>query len=249
MLPQLHRRDRDRAHPEAIMNKSAQPCILIVEDEPALRETLVWSFGREGFRVVSTGEGHEALRLARSERPDLVLLDLMLPDISGKKVCRTLGADPTTQGIPVVMVTARDSETDRILGFELGASDYVVKPFSMRELLLRARAILRRRRADEDGADRTVLRVANVVVDPEAWRVEVDDQQVPLTAQEFSLLEAFLRNRGRVLSRDALLDLCWPKGAAPLDRTVDAMVMRLRQKLGSASHLIETVRGVGYRCR
>jgi two-component system phosphate regulon response regulator PhoB len=215
--------------------------ILIVEDEHDLLATLEYNLQREGFETRGAGTGEEALKLALKEpRPDLVLLDVMLPDMSGTEVCRRLKQSDATRDIPVVMVTARGEEIDRVVGFEVGADDYVVKPFSVRELLLRVRAILRR----------ATTRVADVLtLDPVAHRCFVSGQEVQLTALEFRLLSTFLARRGRVQSREVLLSDVWGIDADITTRTVDTHVKRLREKLGVAGSYVETLRGVGYRFR
>ena len=220
--------------------------VLIVEDEPDIRDLLVFHLEREGFQVVTCKSGAEALRLVRSGPPDLILLDLMLPEMDGLEVCRRLRQDPATRAMPIVMLTARGDEVDRVLGLELGADDYVVKPFSPRELVARIRAVLRRVRPDAGTAPLTVGRLA---IDPAAHIVTVDGAPVNLTRKEFDLLRALVEARGRVLSREYLLDHVWGYTAAGEieSRTVDVHVRRLRQKLGGEGQRIGTVTGVGYR--
>jgi two-component system phosphate regulon response regulator PhoB len=223
--------------------------ILIVEDEPDLLSTLEYNLQREGFETRAATSAEQALKLAAKEpRPDLVLLDVMLPDLSGTEVCRRLKHSEALRHIPVIMVTARGEEIDRVVGFEVGADDYVVKPFSVRELLLRVRAVLRRAaRTDEPLADATVF--GRLALDPAAHRCRVDDDEVILTALEFRLLSTFLVRRGRVQSRDTLLSDVWGIEADITTRTVDTHVKRLREKLGAAGVYVETLRGVGYRFR
>lgn len=225
--------------------------ILIVDDEPELVRPLDFAFRREGFETRVAHDGRSALHLAAElPPPDLVLLDLMLPDISGTEVCRRLKADPATRDIPVIMVTARGEEIDRVVGFEVGADDYVVKPFSTRELVLRARAVLRRRGAaapEEPAAE--ISSFGRLRVDEAGHRAWVDGAEVQLTALEFRLLTTFLERRGRVQSRDVLLDTVWGVSTAVTTRTVDTHVKRLRQKLGAAGGYVQTIRGVGYRFR
>lgn len=220
--------------------------ILIVDDEPDLVSALGFAFGREGFRIRTAHDGASALREARRDpRPDLVLLDLMLPDIQGTEVCRRLKADGDTADIPVIMLTARAEEIDRVVGFEVGADDYVPKPFSTRELVLRIRAVLRRSRPREAEADDiTIGRLRVDIAGHQAW---VDDEERPLTALEFRLLTTLLQRRGRAQSREALLDDVWGASTAITTRTVDTHVKRLRQKLGAAGEYIQTIRGVGYK--
>jgi two-component system, OmpR family, phosphate regulon response regulator PhoB len=221
--------------------------VLIVEDERDLQRVLAYNFKQAGFDVVSAANGETALRAVREERFDLIILDLMLPDLPGTEVCRRLKQSPQTAAIPVVMVTAKGEEVDRIVGFELGADDYVVKPFSVRELILRARAILRRAEGPEDVEER--LEFGKLRVDRAAHRAWVDGQEVSLTALELRLLLMLYDRRGRVLTRDLLLDEVWGSHADVTTRNVDTHVKRVREKLGDAGEYIETVRGVGYRFR
>ncbi len=221
--------------------------ILIVEDERDLQRVLSYNFKSAGFDVVSALNGETALRAVKEETFDLVILDLMLPDMSGTEVCKRLKQSPQTANIPVIMVTAKGEEVDRVVGFELGVDDYVVKPFSVRELILRARAILRRAEgpAQPDGRiDFGVLRI-----DRAAHRAWVDDEEIAFTALEFKLLIVLFDRRGRVLSRDVLLDEVWGSHVDVTARNVDTHVKRVREKLGLAGDYIETVRGVGYRFR
>lgn len=219
--------------------------ILVIEDEADLQEVLGYNLRQAGHEVLSATRGQDGLRMAREEQPDLVLLDLMLPDVSGKEVCKQLKKGEATEAIPVVMVTARGEEIDRVLGFELGADDYVVKPFSVRELLLRVQAILRRgTEKKETTAHATFGRLR---IDREAHRVWVDADEVTLTALEFRLLVALHDAKNRVLTRTVLLDDVWGIEADVTTRTVDTHVKRLRQKLGAAGDYVETIRGVGYR--
>jgi phosphate regulon transcriptional regulator PhoB len=222
------------------------PRVLIVEDEPDIRDLLVFHLEREGYQVAKSKSGAEALRLAHGAPPDLVLLDLMLPEMDGLEVCRRLRGDPVTQAIPIVMLTARGDEVDRVLGLEMGADDYVVKPFSPRELVARIRAVLRRTRPAPEAAPITVGRLS---IDVAAHSVTVDGAPVTLTRREFDLLRALVEARGRVLSREHLLDHVWGYTAAGEieSRTVDVHVRRLRQKLGAEGQRIGTVTGVGYR--
>jgi two-component system phosphate regulon response regulator PhoB len=221
--------------------------ILVVEDEPDLRRVLTYNFKQAGFDVVSAPDGETALRAVKEERFDLVLLDLMLPDMPGTEVCRRLKQGQQTATIPVVMVTAKGEEVDRIVGFELGADDYVVKPFSARELILRVRAILRR----AEGATETEERFTfgRLEVDRAAHRAWVDGDEVAFTALELRLLVMLYDRRGRVLTRDLLLDEVWGSHVDVTARNVDTHVKRVREKMGPAGEYIETVRGVGYRFR
>ncbi|HCH62073.1 MAG: DNA-binding response regulator [Deltaproteobacteria bacterium] len=220
--------------------------ILIVDDEPDLVSALGFALGREGFRTRGASDGASALREARtSPKPDLVLLDLMLPDIQGTEVCRQLKANSETADIPVIMLTARSAEIDRVVGFEVGADDYVPKPFSTRELALRIRAVLRRSRPR--ALQLQELSIGCLRVDVAGHQTWVHDQERVLTALEFRLLTTLLQRRGRAQSREALLDEVWGASTAVTTRTVDTHVKRLRQKLGEAGDYIQTIRGVGYK--
>jgi len=222
--------------------------ILIVEDEADLVGVLQYNLKKEGYSVRAAGNGAEALRLLDEDpAPELVLLDLMLPDISGIDVCRHVRARERTRRIPVLMLTARGEESDRVRGFEVGADDYVTKPFSVRELMLRVRALLRRASDKEAGAEGGTFGVLRI--DNAAHRAWVNGGEVVLTALEFRLLGAFLERKGRVQTREALLSDVWDIHADVTTRTVDTHVKRLREKLGPAGDYIETVRGVGYRLK
>jgi two-component system phosphate regulon response regulator PhoB len=228
--------------------------ILVVEDERDLLTTLEFNLQQAGYATQGATCGLDALRLAESTPPDLVLLDLMLPDIAGTEVCRRLRATEAGKDVPVIFVTAKGEEIDRVVGFELGADDYVVKPFSVRELLLRIRAVLRRTGKKEPAPaemaepeafiDFGVLRI-----DPPGHRAWVAGEEVHLTALEFRLVTTFYERRGRVQSRERLLTDVWGYSADVTTRTVDTHIKRLREKLGPAAAYVETVRGVGYRFR
>lgn len=222
--------------------------ILIVEDEEDLLGTLEYNLQREGYQTRTAVNGREALEEAfREPVPDMVLLDLMLPDISGTEVCRRLREEPNTRDVLVLMLTAKGEEIDRVVGFEVGADDYVPKPFSMRELMLRVRALLRRRQQEPGEVEQ--IHFGRLRVDLEGHRIWVDEEPVDLTALEFRLLTTLLERRGRVQTRSILLDDVWGIQAHVTTRTVDTHVKRLREKLGEAGDYIETVRGVGYRFR
>ena len=223
--------------------------ILVVEDESDLAELVAFNLRQAGHTVSTAADGHTALAEVQRHRPDLVVLDVMLPDITGVEVCRRLRRQETTQAIPVVMLTARGEEVDRVVGFEVGADDYVTKPFSPRELVLRIEAILRRISSPSEEPATQNITVGELVIDVPGHRVEVDDEEIVLTALEFRLLLDLAKRRGRVQSRDALLERVWGYSPGIETRTVDTHVKRLREKLGSASSHIETVRGVGYRMR
>jgi two-component system, OmpR family, phosphate regulon response regulator PhoB len=223
--------------------------ILIVEDEQDLLDSLSYSLAREGYQTRTAQTGAAALELAFQEPiPDLVLLDLMLPDIPGTEVCRQLRREAKTNKMFVLMLTAKGEEIDRVVGFEVGADDYVVKPYSIRELMLRVKALLRRGRpGDEPTEEETVF--GRLRVDDSGHRVWVDDRPVTLTALEFRLLTTLLGRRGRAQTREMLLQTVWGIEADITTRTVDTHVKRLREKLGAAGVYVETLRGVGYRFR
>ncbi len=221
--------------------------ILVVEDEKDLQEVLSYNLRQAGHTPLMATAGRDALAAVAEHGPELVLLDLMLPDISGIEICRRLKGNAATKDIPIVMVTAKGDEVDRVVGFELGADDYVVKPYSVRELLLRIEAVLRRAAAPSSSAGDGALVFGKLRVDRGAHRVWVDEEEVTLTALELRLLSTLLERRGRVQSRPALLDDVWRMSGEVTTRTVDTHVKRLREKLGNAGPYIETVRGVGYR--
>ena len=220
--------------------------VLIVEDEPDIRELVVHHLKREGYQVATAAGGEEALRQVRAAPPDLVLLDLMLPGMNGLEVCRRLRQDPPTAGLPIVMLTAKGDEVDRVLGLEIGADDYIVKPFSPKELVARVRAVLRRTRPAPGEAPTTL---GALTIDPGTHTVSVGGEGVALTPKEFDLLRALVEARGRVLSREFLLDRVWGYARAGEieSRTVDVHVRRLRVKLGSEGRRVVTVKSVGYR--
>lgn len=230
---------------------SGPKTILIVEDEADLAATVEYNLQREGYRTRVAHDGRTALEeLAREPPPDAVLLDLMLPDVSGTEICKRLREQERTRDVPIIMVTAKSAEIDRVVGFEVGADDYVVKPFSVRELMLRIRALLRRaERRGESGEGGDIIDFDRLRIDRQGHRVWVDEQEVSLTALEFRLLYAFISRRGRVQTRDALLSDVWGIEADVTTRTVDTHVKRLREKLGDAGRYVETLRGVGYRFR
>jgi two-component system phosphate regulon response regulator PhoB len=222
--------------------------ILIVDDEADIVATLAFNLEREGFVALTAHDGEAALaHIAREPRPDLIVLDLMLPDISGTEICRRVREDPNTRRIPVIMLTAKGEDIDRVVGFEVGADDYVVKPFSVRELVLRIRAILRRSEAPTPETPLQGVEHGPLRVDLEGHRVWVNDEEIVLTALEFRLLRTLMERRGRVQTREVLLDHVWDMHGDITTRTVDTHVRRLRKKLGDAAVHIETLRGVGYR--
>ncbi|HEX9106007.1 MAG TPA: response regulator transcription factor [Longimicrobiales bacterium] len=227
----------------------SSPRVLVVEDERDIAALVAYHLTREGYRVRTAGGGEEALEALRNERADLVVLDLMLPGFSGYEILTEIRKREEWKEISVVVLTARREEAERIKGLELGADDYVTKPFSPRELVLRVGAVLRRVQAPAVSAGGRVLRGGPVAVDLSAMRATVNDQELDLTPTEFRLLSTLLERRGRVQSRKQLLEIAWEIHAQIETRTVDMHVQRLRAKLGEAGEYIETVRGFGYRFR
>ncbi len=221
--------------------------ILVVEDEADLADLVAFNLRGEGHEVTVALDGNTALAEIQRGRPDLVVLDVMLPDISGIEVCRRLRRQRETVRLPVIMLTAKTDEVDRVVGFEVGADDYVTKPFSPRELVLRVEALLRRTIPNADVEGPQVITRGAVLIDVPAHRVEVLGEEVLLTALEFRLLLDLATRAGRVQSRDALLERVWGYAPNVETRTVDTHVKRLREKLGAGAKQIETVRGVGYR--
>lgn len=218
--------------------------ILIVEDEPALLEVLSYNLQREGYEVVAAREGREGLRKAQMLLPDLVLLDLMLPGMSGLEICRELRASPSTANLLILMLTAKAEETDQVVGFAVGADDYVTKPFSVKVLMQRIKVLLRRGTTPEAAAE--VLESSGIHIDKRGHRVIVDGHQIALTPTEFRLLETLLKQPGRAFTRPDLLESA-VGDTIVLDRTIDVHIKSLRRKLGKRGERIETVRGVGYR--
>ncbi|MBI5686531.1 MAG: response regulator transcription factor [Verrucomicrobia bacterium] len=219
--------------------------ILIVDDEQDVLDLLAYHLQRAGYKVLTARDGATALQKARDQMPALVVLDLMLPEVEGTEVCKRLKADAKTAHIPILMLTAKAEEVDRVLGLELGADDYVTKPFSPREVVLRVKSILRRAQGEVESAE--VLKLGDIVVDRAKHVVTVKNKPVELTTTEFKLLAMLMERRGRVQSRDRLLTDVWGYEGDVDTRTVDTHVRRLREKLGKAADCIETIRGVGYR--
>lgn len=235
------------ADKEKAAQKHARGSILVVEDEADLADMLCFNLEREGYECRTTSSGDLALEMIRKEQPDLLLLDRMLPGIPGDEVVAQLKRDPATASIPVILVTAKTEETDELVGFALGADDYIAKPFSMKLLLARIGAVLRRSEAADSDAD--VLALGPVRLVPSRYEVTVNDENVPLTTTEFKLLKTLMNARGRVLSRSQLLDAVLGSEVIVTDRTIDVHVTALRKKLGEAGRWIQTVRGVGYTFR
>jgi two-component system alkaline phosphatase synthesis response regulator PhoP len=220
--------------------------ILIVDDEPDIVEFIEYNLHREQFETIKAFDGPMALKQAREHQPDLILLDLMIPGIDGLEVCRQLKARPETSRIPVIMLTAKGEEIDMVAGLELGADDYVAKPFRMRLLLARIRAVLRRGASDDDSTPR-VTRVDNLLIDDERHEVQVEGRLLELTLTEYKLLRFLAQHPGRVFSRSQILGNIQDEHVLVVERAIDVHVAALRRKLEGAAELIETVRGVGYR--
>ncbi len=221
--------------------------VLIIEDEEAIRQVLRHNLAREGYRVLETGDGEKGLKTARAKAPDLILLDLMLPGLDGISVCKVLKADPLTASIPIVMLTAKGDEADVVLGLGVGAEDYVVKPFRLKELLARIQAVLRRGPAREETAPGERVVRGDLVVDAARHKAKVGNRVLDLTATEFRLLYYLAAHPGRVFTRDMLLSRVIGENAVVVDRNIDVHIRSVRKKLGDHRDLIETVRGVGYR--
>ena len=224
----------------------AREKIIVVEDDEDILELISYNLGREGYQVTKVLSGEKALQLVHTRQPDLIVLDLMLPGIDGLQVCKRLKADPRTQRIPVVMVTARGEETDVVTGLELGADDYIPKPFRPKELVARVRAVLRRT-ATPAPDPKEVTTLHDFVIDPRRREVKVGGQPVDLTFTEFELLHFLARTPGLVFTRYQLVDAVRGENYSVTDRSVDVQIVGLRRKLGKAGRRVETVRGVGYR--
>ncbi len=221
--------------------------ILVVDDEPDIVELVSYNLKKEGFDVSSAFEGEEALTKIRKGRFDFLILDLMLPGLQGMELCRILRNDPKTRNLPIIMLTAKGEEVDRVLGLEMGADDYLIKPFSPRELLARIRAVLRR--SEEKAPEEAVVRIGDIVMDKERYTVTARGRPVNLSAKEFKLLLYLVERKGRVFSRDQLLDAIWRDEAFVEPRTVDVAIRRLRSQVEedpSRPQYIKTKRGIGY---
>jgi Response regulators consisting of a CheY-like receiver domain and a winged-helix DNA-binding domain len=224
-----------------------KPKILVVDDEPDALEVVGFKLREAGFTPVFASDGAKALAAVRAERPDLIVLDLMLPEIDGLEVCKILRRDPATVSIPILMLTAKAAEMDRVLGLELGADDYVTKPYSPRELVLRIRKLLKRGQATDEAGEH--FRIGPLEIDVPRHEALVDNKPVSLTATEFNLLTLLAKRRGRVQTRERLLQDVWGYETAIDTRTVDTHMRRLREKVGPVADYLETIRGVGYRFR
>jgi DNA-binding response OmpR family regulator len=221
--------------------------ILIVEDDPDIVELLTYNLRQAGFETEAVLNGARALQRAKESPPDLIILDLLLPEVDGLEVCRLLKRDPQTEAIPVIMLTAKAEEVDRIVGLELGADDYITKPFSPREVALRVRAVLRRAAPAPPPTTSNKIEIHGLTIDLDKHQVSGKDGVIDLTATEFKLLRLLAGHPGRVFTRNVLMDAVWGQEYYGVDRTVDTHVSRLRRKLGEYGEWIDTVHGVGYR--
>ena len=227
----------------------AKQKILVVDDEEDILELVRYNLAKEGFDVVCASSGEEAIPICQKQKPAVVILDLMLPGVDGLEICRTLKSDTKTRGIPVVMLTAKGEESDIVLGLELGADDYVTKPFSPRVLLARVRAVLRRRRVSSNAEGEQALEIDGLRIDPQRHEVLVHGEMTALTATEFRILHFLARHPGWVFPRSKIVDRVHGEDYPVTDRSIDVQIVGLRKKLGACGELIETVRGVGYRFR
>tara|TARA_A100001388_G_C28774994_1_gene506745 strand:- start:4877 stop:5572 length:696 start_codon:yes stop_codon:yes gene_type:complete len=219
--------------------------IFVVEDEPDIRETLSYNLNQEGFKVSEFSDAESCLNKIKEKKPELIILDLMLPGMSGLDLCKLVKSNNELKNISIIMLTAKSEEIDRIVGFELGADDYVTKPFSVRELILRVKVILKK--SFEDLNESTIIEFGQIKLNLDAYEVEVDDKEIFLTTLEFKLLKHLIERKGRVQTRDQLLGDVWGYSSEVTTRTVDTHIKRLREKLGDIGAYIQTVRGVGYR--
>ncbi len=219
--------------------------VLVIDDEKDILKLLQYNLEKEGYQVLTAATGEAGFEMARSKSPDLILLDLMLPGVDGLEICKMLRADPKTRQVPVLMLTAKNTETDQIVGLEIGASDYIAKPFSVRVLLARVKNAFRHRESQKDPG--VVLKAGELLLDREKQRVSLKGKTIPMTKLEFNILAHLMANPGRVFSRDELLDGAWKGEAFVTDRTVDVHMRSIRQKLGRSRDMVETVRGSGYR--
>ncbi len=219
--------------------------IAICDDEPDIVELVAYHLKKEGFRVKEFYNGENLLSYVKTELPELIILDLMLPGKDGIEVCRSLKYDSKTSSVPVIMLTAKGSETDRVVGLELGADDYIVKPFSPRELVARVKAVLRRTAPKVEASK--VIRIDNLTIDSTRFEVKLGNQAIDLTPTEFRILETLAANKRRLFTRNQLLDRLWGDEKIVVDRTIDVHIRRLREKLGKVGKMIKTIRGIGYK--
>ena len=221
--------------------------VLVIEDEPDIRKTIDYNLSKESFKVTQASSIEEGEKALASNKIDVIILDLMLPDGSGLTLCRDIKSEPNTKHIPVIILTAKTEEVDRVVGFELGADDYVTKPFSVRELILRVKAILKRGVSTEKNTDDIEDSFGELTINYEEHQAYINGQEISLTALEFKLLKHLINRKGRVQTRDQLLEDVWGYSSNVTTRTVDTHIKRLREKLGSVGDHIQTIRGVGYR--
>lgn len=233
--------------PRRVVTTMAKPRVLLIEDERGLTDVLSYNLQREGFDVLVSHDGQEGLRKAQMQLPDLIILDLMLPKMDGLEVCRELRAGERTRTIPILMLTAKAEETDQVVGFTMGADDYVTKPFMIKVLMQRVRALQRRMEQSTEPSD--VIEHLGVKIDRVRHKATAQGQDLDLTPTEFRLLECLLRQPGRAFTRPQLMDVAIGEGAVVLERTIDVHIKTLRKKLGGEQEFIETVRGIGYRFR
>jgi len=222
--------------------------ILIVDDEKDILDLLRFNLEKEGYKILSAMDGKEALELATSAMPDLIILDIMLPGKDGLEVIRELGQNSKTQNIPVIFLTAKGSEIDEVIGLELGADDYIIKPIAIRKLLSRVKMVFRKTTKKEESDE--IIRFPNLVIDPQRYEVKVDGAPIVLTKKEFEILYYLARRPGRVINRETLLNDIWGEGVIVIDRTVDVHIRKIREKLGPRHEsMIDTIKGVGYRLK
>ncbi len=218
--------------------------VFIVEDDEDINELLVYNLKKEGFKVKSFINSVDALEALKKEKPDIILLDIMLPDIDGLEFCKIVRSDKNTAHIPIIMLTAKSTEIDKIVGLELGADDYITKPFSFRELVARIKAVLRR---SQKKSSEKIIKIGDLTIDTESFEVNIKNEKLNLTSKEFKLLLLFVKNQNKVFSREEILDKVWKDDYDVYDRTVDVYVKHLREKLGEYRKCIKTVRGIGYK--
>tara|TARA_B100001765_G_scaffold215411_1_gene187319 strand:+ start:526 stop:1221 length:696 start_codon:yes stop_codon:yes gene_type:complete len=221
--------------------------VLVIEDEPDIRKTIDYNLSKESYKVIQAASIAEGEKAIAENDIDVVILDLMLPDGSGLTLCRDIKSNSRTKDIPIIILTAKADEVDRVVGFELGADDYVIKPFSVRELILRVKAILKRGTSAKDTAEESSYSFGDLRLNFDAYQVFINDSEIGLTALEFRLLKHLIDRRGRVQTRDQLLEEVWGYSSSVTTRTVDTHIKRLREKLGPIGNYIQTIRGVGYR--
>ena len=222
-------------------------CVLVIEDEPDIRKTIDYNLTKESFKVIQAASIEEGEKSLASNKIDVIILDLMLPDGSGLTLCRDIKSEPKTKNIPVIILTAKTEEVDRVVGFELGADDYVTKPFSVRELILRVKAILKRGASIEKNTEDAEDSFGELTINYEEHQAYINGHEIFLTALEFKLLKHLIKRKGRVQTRDQLLEDVWGYSSTVTTRTVDTHIKRLREKLGLVGDHIQTIRGVGYR--